>query len=102
MVAHRMCFVKSVPIRLDSSFCTDESLPVDDGGFFARATVIRGSVFSSAEFLVLGLCGSSAGWRTLLPFGVYDVPKGQVCAARSVQSMHAEHGQVIQVVIPPA
>jgi hypothetical protein len=26
--------------------------------------------------------------------GVCDVRKGQVCAARSVQSIHAEHGHV--------
>jgi ABC-type amino acid transport system permease subunit len=46
--------------------------------------------------------GPAAGWRGLLRFGVCAVPKGQVCAARSVQSIHAEKGQVMQVVIPPA
>jgi hypothetical protein len=35
-----------------------------------------------------------AGWRRLLSFGVCDVPKGQVCAARSVHWIHAEHGHV--------
>jgi len=39
-----------------------------------------------------------AGWRGLLPFGVCDVPKGQVCAARPVQWIHAEHGHVMQAV----
>ena len=38
--------------------------------------------------------GPAAGWRGLLRFGVCAVPKGQVGAARSVQSIHAEHGQV--------
>jgi len=33
---------------------------------------------------------------------ICDVPKGQVCATRSEHSIHAEHGNIIQVVIPPA
>jgi len=39
-----------------------------------------------------------AGWRRLLACGVCDVPKGQVCAARPVQWIHAEHGHVMQAV----
>ncbi len=38
--------------------------------------------------------GKKAAWRRLLPIGVCDIPKGQVGAARSVQWIHAEHGQV--------
>ena len=45
---------------------------------------------------------TEAGWRRLLVFGVCDVPKGQICAAGSGQWIHAEHRQVMQVVIPPA
>jgi hypothetical protein len=48
----------------------------------------------------LSSAGWMAGWRRLPRFGVCDVPKGQVCAARSVQSIHAEYKQVIPVAIP--
>jgi hypothetical protein len=65
----------------------------------------RQEAFSDGVFAIIPITWSLddfAGWRRLLPFGGCDVPKGQVCAARSVQSIHAEHRHVIQVVIPPA